>query len=358
MKNSAFFLLLFFILISSFEADAQIKSVRETAASKAATATAPRPELAYVEVKWAGSRTVNIVIDGSSYTFNGGQVRLLLLTPGISLKLYVVLSGQKIEAMEFLLIEAGWGNLVVNIKDNTAIFTYRSSTDTERIIRQITSTLISIQGGTFIMGCKSMQGGDCNFVEKPVRQVTLSNFYIGKYEVTQLQWRVVMGANPSYFQNCDTCPVENVSWNDIQTFLIKLNALTGKNYRLPTEAEWEYAARGGNRSSGYKYSGSNALGAVAWNADNSRDKTHPVGQKSPNELGVHDMSGNVWEWCQDWYGIYDKRPQNNPIGPTIGVSRVERGGSWSNTARHTRVSYRHGNTPDNRNIMVGFRLAL
>ena len=206
MKNSAFFLLLFFILISSFEADAQIKSVRETAASKAATDTAPRPELAYVEVKWAGSRTVNIVIDGSSYTFNGGQVRLLLLTPGISLKLYVVLSGQKIEAMEFLLIEAGWGNLVVNIKDNTAIFTYRSSTDTERIIRQITSTLISIQGGTFIMGCKSMQGGDCNFVEKPVRQVTLSNFYIGKYEVTQLQWRVVMGPIRAIFKTAIPAP--------------------------------------------------------------------------------------------------------------------------------------------------------
>jgi formylglycine-generating enzyme required for sulfatase activity len=248
--------------------------------------------------------------------------------------------------------------LFSSFKADTTIFSSLSPADRERMILQIAFNMVSIEGGTFTMGCTPEQGGDCTFIEKPVHQVTLNNFSISKYEVTQSQWRAVMGANPSYFKNCDTCPVEQVSWNDIKTFLSKLNALTGMNYRLPTEAEWEYAARGGNRSGGYKYSGSNAVGAVAWNADNSKDKTHPVGKKSPNNLGLYDMSGNVWEWCYDWYGIYDKRPQNNPIGPAIGVSRVERGGGWSTKARYTRLSFRNGNTPDNRNILVGFRLAL
>ena len=152
--------------------------------------------------------------------------------------------------------------------------------------------------------------------------------------------------------------MENVSWNDVQEFLRKLNAMTGKNYRLSTEAEWEFAARGGNSSRGYKYSGSNSLGSVAWYYDNSGDRTHAVGTKSPNELGIYDMSGNVWEWCQDWYGSYSSSSQRNPQGPNSGSRRVSRGGGWYYDARRCRVSYRYYITPGGRLNHLGFRLAL
>ena len=216
--------------------------------------------------------------------------------------------------------------------------------------------MVYVAGGTFTMGATAEQGSDAYDDEKPTHSVTLSDFYIGKYEVTQAQWKAVMGSNPSYFKG-DNLPVENVSWNDIQEFIKKLNAQTGKRFRLPTEAEWEYAARGGNRSKGYKYSGSNSIGDVAWYYDNSSSKTHPVGQKTPNELGIYDMTGNVWEWCQDWKGSYSSSSQTNPTGPSSGSYRVLRGGSWSDIARDCRVSYRGYDIPDYRNSNSGFRLA-
>lgn len=218
--------------------------------------------------------------------------------------------------------------------------------------------LVLVKGGSFTMGCTSEQGSDCYDWEKPSHRVTLSDFYIGKYEVTQAQWKAIMGTNPSNFSNCDLCPVEQVSWEDIQEFLRKLNAKTGKKYRLPTEAEWEYAARGGSQSRGFKYAGSNSLDEVAWYIDNSGSKTHPVGGKRANELGLYDMSGNVWEWCQDWYGDYSSNTQTNPSGAVSGSYRVLRGGSWYGSARDCRVSFRNLNTPTNRNGNVGFRLAL
>ena len=153
-------------------------------------------------------------------------------------------------------------------------------------------------------------------------------------------------------------PMYDVSWEDCQAFITKLNALTGKNFRLPTEAEWEFAARGGNNSRGYKYSGSNTLSNVAWYDDNSRNKTHPVAIKAPNELGIYDMSGNVWEWCNDWYGSYTSASQTNPTGPISGSHRVFRGGSWVNIARGCRVSLRNSITPAGRNDDLGLRLAL
>ena len=207
------------------------------------------------------------------------------------------------------------------------------------------------------MGATSEQGSDADSDEKPTHSVTLSGYYIGKYEVTQELWKAVMGSNPSYFKG-DNLPVENVSWNDVQEFLRKLNAMTGKSYRLPTEAEWEFAARGGNSSSGYKYSGSNSIGSVAWYWENSGSRTHAVGTKSPNELGIYDMSGNVWEWCQDWYGSYSSSWQRNPQGSNSGSYRVYRGGSWISNARSCRVSFRNRFTPDYRNYYLGFRLAL
>ena len=216
--------------------------------------------------------------------------------------------------------------------------------------------MVYVAGGTFTMGATSEQGDDAYDSEKPTHSVTLSDYYIGKYEVTQAQWRAVMGSNPSNFTG-DNNPVEYVSWNDIQDFISKLNEQTGKNFRLPTEAEWEYAARGGNKSNGYKYSGSNTIGDVAWYDDNSGSKTHAVGTKQPNELGIYDMSGNVYEWCSDWYGGYSSDSQTNPTGPSSGSYRVLRGGSWNRSAGCCRVSNRNGSSPDNRYNYGGFRLA-
>ena len=219
--------------------------------------------------------------------------------------------------------------------------------------------MVFVEGGTFQMGATSEQGSDAYGDEKPVHSVTLSDFYIGKYEVTQAQWKAVMGKNPSHFTGKDNRPVENVSWEDMHKFIKKLNQLTGKRYRLPTEAEWEYAARGGKKSQGYKYAGGNSIDKVAWYRDNSGDKTHPVGKKQPNELGLYDMSGNVYEWCQDWYGDYSSSAQTNPTGPSRGSHRVLRGGSWFNSlARFCWVAHRSLNRPSNRNNNNGFRLVL
>ena len=169
-----------------------------------------------------------------------------------------------------------------------------------------------------------------------------------------------MGNNPSYFSGYSQRPVEKVSWNDCQEFITKLNNLTGKNFRLPTEAEWEYAARGGNKSKGYKYSGSNTVGDVAWYDSNSSSRTHDVKTKQANELGIYDMSGNVYEWCQDRYGsnYYSSSPETNPTGPTSGSSRVLRGGCWDFIARSCRVSDRGSGIPDFRYNYIGFRLIL
>ena len=219
-------------------------------------------------------------------------------------------------------------------------------------------TMIAVEGGTFQMGATSEQGGDADIDEKPVHSVTLSDYYIGETEVTQELWQAVMGSNPSNFSENPQRPVEMVSWNDCQEFITQLNQLTGKNFRLPTEAEWEYAARGGDRSQGYKYSGSNTIGNVAWYGDNSNSQTHNVKTRSPNELGIYDMSGNVWEWCQDWKGNYNSGSQTNPTGPSSGSYRVYRGGSWFNGARLCRVSNRRDSNPDDRNGYLGLRLCL
>lgn len=226
------------------------------------------------------------------------------------------------------------------------------------IIEKLEQDMVFVAGGTFAMGCTPKDDGDCRDNEKPVHQVTVSSFNLSKYEVTQSQWRVIMGTNPSDFSDCNTCPVTQVSWDDVQEFLERLNALTGKNYRLPTEAEWEYAAKGGNRSRGYKFSGSNSPEITAWIEVNSGQKTRPVGQKVPNELGIYDMSGNVYEWCSDLYGRYNGSHKTNPRGHYTGSSRVIRGGGWSNSERNTRISDRLGISNSFRGNDIGFRIAL
>jgi len=226
--------------------------------------------------------------------------------------------------------------------------------------------MVFVKGGTFTMGCTKEQGSDCEAFEEPAHSVILSDYYIGKYPVTQAQWKAVMDSYPSELHNtgCDECPVEKVSWHDAQDFIKELNAQTGKNYRLPTEAEWEFAARGGNQSKRYKYSGSNSIIDVAWYDENfnnskhgSQGTTHPVGTKAPNELYIYDMSGNVYEWCSDWFEFYFSILQINSEEPIFIPMRVLRGGSWGNIAQNCRVSARYGNPPDSRYGIHGFRLA-
>ena len=221
----------------------------------------------------------------------------------------------------------------------------------------VSFTMVFVEGGTFTMGATSEQGDDADDDEKPTHSVTLSDYYIGETEVTQALWKAVMGSNPSYFKG-DNLPVENVSYDDVKTFITKLNQKTGKTFRLPTEAEWEYAARGGGKSKGYKYSGSNNIDDVAWYEDNSNNKTHPVKTKQPNELGIYDMTGNVWEWCSDKYGAYSSSSQTNPTGPSLGSNRVFRGGSWGYFAWYCRASNRSYDDLSYLNFILGFRLAL
>jgi formylglycine-generating enzyme required for sulfatase activity len=181
---------------------------------------------------------------------------------------------------------------------------------------------------------------------------------MGKHLVTQALWEAVMGNNPARFKGANH-PVEQVRWEDIvNTFLPKLKTMTGKSYQLPSEAIWEYAARGGKHHSPCQYAGSNKLKEVGWYDDNSHGSTQPVGKKLPNELGIYDMSGNVWEWCSDWYGsdYYKNSPTDNPKGPSSGSSRVLRGGGWVNSAQYCRSAYRYFLTPDYRSGTYGFRL--
>jgi formylglycine-generating enzyme required for sulfatase activity len=261
------------------------------------------------------------------------------------------------------------GTVVIQIKNSSMVRTLYVTQDKEAdeanneytqqtfTVQGVSFTMIPVMEGTFSMGATSeQQNPDSD--ENPIHQVTLSSYYIGETEVTQALWMAVMGANPSYFKG-DNRPVERVSWNACQTFINKLNALTGKNFRLPTEAEWEYAARGGRISQGYQYSGSNNVSEVAWYTDDA-SQTCVVKTKAPNELGIYDMSGNVWEWCQDWYSSssYNSEDASNPQGPTSGSKRVSRGASWYDNAWSCRSARRNPLSPSLQTFNLGLRLAL
>ncbi len=223
-------------------------------------------------------------------------------------------------------------------------------------VNGVSFDMIRVEGGTYYMGAQSSNSSAKNYDSEawewdgPVHQETVSTFYMGETEVTQELWQAVMGTNPSYFKGSQK-PVECVSWDECQKFIQKLNSKTERQFRLPTEAEWEYAARGGNKSKGYKYSGSNSIGQVAWYDDNSSNTTHPVKQKSPNELGLYDMSGNVGEWTSSyWRSNYNASEDRS--------RRVRRGGSWYNYASYARVSYRDYYSPGSSNSGIGLRLVL
>ena len=216
-----------------------------------------------------------------------------------------------------------------------------------------------VEGGTFTMGCIEKKFIRCYYTDaEPAHTVTVGSFYMSKREITQRLWNAVMDTNPSYFKGDDNLPVETVCWNDVQEFIRRLNAKTGKIYRLPTEAEWEFAARGGNDSKGYKFPGSNTIGNVAWYDQNSGERTHPAGSKRPNELGIYDMSGNVSEWVSDWHGDYDANAQTNPTGPASGSAHVIRGGSWNDFKGNSHVFNRYYVAPGGCGNRLGFRLAI
>ena len=239
-------------------------------------------------------------------------------------------------------------------------------------VQGVEFTMVKVQGGSFTMGATSEQGKDAESDERPAQQVTLSDYFIGQTEVTQALWEAVMQesvestAKKNGWENCGIgldYPMCYVSYEDCITFITRLNSylafqLNGKTFALPTEAQWEYAARGGIENKGYKYAGSNQLSAVAWLESNSNRSTHPVAQKQPNELGLYDMSGNVYEWCSDWYDDYSTSAKKNPKGPTRGSYRVIRGGAWCHNAGCCRVSYRANYLPTNKGNGIGFRLCL
>lgn len=259
------------------------------------------------------------------------------------------------------------GTAVVTVKDNETqqmadIIVIVSSGDTSFqtetfTVNGVSFNMVAVEGGTFMMGA-SESDPDVFDGERPQHQVTLSSYSIGQTEVTQELWKAVMGDNPSNFTGSANLPVEQVSWYDCQEFITKLNKLTGRTFSLPTDAEWEFAARGGNRSKGYKYSGSNNIDNVAWYKDNSGNKTNVVATKSPNELGLYDMSGNVWEWCHDFYSKYSDEAQTNPIGNIPNDQRSMHGGSWNFNSSFCRVCHRNRDVADHTASHLGFRLAL
>ena len=290
-------------------------------------------------------------------------------------------------ALSFAAQPARSQGIIVNKTDGTSvrfnasevesITTFGYDDENTFTVNGVSFKMVKVSGGTFQMGATSEQGSDAYDSEKPVHSVTLSDYYIGETEVTQALWYAVMGYKPtsdgsqwsSSYGLGDEYPAYYVSWNDCQEFITKLNQLMGMSFRLPTEAEWEFAARGGNNSQGYKYAGSNTVDDVAWywdnipsqSSDQPGDGSQPVSTKSPNELGLYDMSGNVWEWCQDLFGSYSSSAQTDPTGPTgssSGSFRVWRGGSWSDDARSCRVSNRFSYSPSGRGNSIGLRLAL
>jgi formylglycine-generating enzyme required for sulfatase activity len=232
------------------------------------------------------------------------------------------------------------------------------TTQTNRMIKAngVELKMIKVNGGTFEMGAAKNQKTYAKEIESPVHKVKLNDYYIAETEVTQDLWVAVMGSNPSFLKK-DNHPVEQVSWEDCVTFIEKLNQITGEKFRLPTEAEWEYAARGGHKSNGYVYAGSNDLDEVAWTERNSNGSTHKVKTKKPNELGLYDMNGNVWEWCYDWYAPYEAKETANPSGPANGEVKINRGGGWTR-AHRCWTSYRGRDNLKLRDYNLGFRLVL
>ena len=350
MKRKILFIIAATMLLSGCKKYTDLSSMKVEITNEELVVTSTTATLR-ADYSWPG-KVVSIAMEVSE---DGGFANAMSFETSVSgNSLTVTATGLKAETKYYYRIITDTGGVTFESETRTFV---TKKTDLSLTVSGVSFDMVYVEGGSFDMGATTEQGGDAWDDEKPVHRVTLSDYYIGKCEVTQELWEAVMGSNPSHFKGAQN-PVERVSWNDCQEFVSRLNSLTGRTFRLPTDAEWEYAARGGNQSSHYKYSGSGNIGNVAWYDDNSGSSTHAVGTKSPNELGIYDMSGNVWEWCSDWYGGYSAGAQTNPQGPSSGSGRVLRGGSWGYGARSCRVSSRSDNDPSYRNYDCGLRLAL
>ncbi|MDY5969565.1 MAG: SUMF1/EgtB/PvdO family nonheme iron enzyme [Bacteroidales bacterium] len=263
----------------------------------------------------------------------------------------------ELQAVPFVL------DTLLGISENDTMIRFRVEVDDGSVdigVGEVTFRMMQVDGGTFMMG-DTRPGALKHTYEasKPVHQVTVDTFYMSQFEVTQRLWMAVMDSNPSLSKSNDSLPVEQVSYNDAQVFIARLSQITGYRFRMPTEAEWEYAARGGRKSKGYVFPGCDGNpGAVAWYGMNSNNHTHPVGRLKPNEVGLYDMAGNVWEWCSDWYGPYTEEPQVNPRGPRSGENRILRGGCMNSPSWGCAVSDRSWYLPDHGYGFHGLRLVL
>lgn len=305
-----------------------------------------------------GQHSYMIVCDG--YESEEGTVKMKATSPSnlqISLSKDNTTSSQTAPTETKVETPASIPNSIIPSPASSINAAAKSNTLTIHLKKGINIELVKVEAGNFTMGATSAkEKPDDN--EKPAHEVSLSrNYYIGKYEVTQEVWKAVMGNNPSKFKGTNL-PVEMVSWKDCLKFIAKLNRMTGLQFRLPTEAEWEYAARGGNKSKGYQYCGSDNLTEIAWYNENSGNRTHPVGTKKANELGIYDMSGNVMEWCQDWFGYYAGSSKKDPVGPYTGTFRINRGGCWLSYPWYCRSLSRNKQSPNDSYFNLGLRLAL
>ena len=342
--------------------DYEVVLSKEGCATVTKRVTITENNLSIVEATLPQGREMTIRSDasGDDVFVDGTKVGVTPLTTNLAFGKHTVELRRADRAVSMDVNITTYGNdkeIVLSFGLLTPRWSSNVTASQKAVLQKLIDSMVKVEGGTFTMGATSEQGSDAESDEKPTHQVTLSDYMIAKTEVTQELWQAVMGSNPSYFWGYDL-PVEQVSWYDCQEFIMKLNSLTGLNFRLPTEAEWEYAARGGNKSKGYKYSGSNYIGNVAWWYYINSSKTHEVATKAPNELGLYDMSGNVYEWCSDWYDYYSSGSQTNPKGPSEGDFRVRRGGSWGDGAWGCRVSERFGSNPDYGSSNLGLRLAL
>lgn len=292
----------------------------------------------------------NYIITAQGYESEDGTINLKASAPS---KLNIELTKEQSEGSNSSIVSVSTQDSGSDVSRSLN----NSSSSISIPVKGLKIEMVLVEGGTFTMGAHDNQLSEASNDEQPSHKVTLSNYYIGKYEVTQKLWKAIMGKNPSIDEG-DNLPVECVNWNDCQTFITKLNKLTGKKFRLPTEAEWEFSARGGNNTKCFKYSGSDNIDDIAWYDGNSSKKLHQVGTKSPNELGLYDMTGNVSEFVKDWYTAYHDEPQTNPTGPSSGSYNISRGGGFGFDAKECRTSARVGAVPDMRMRAIGFRLVL
>ena len=378
MKRICFLILIVLFSVNVIAQELKVKSFTLSATDISAQ-TQPRKDLndepcALVKVQFVGdilNVKGNVILpllkeDYETWVYLTHGSRQMQVTAKNNLPLMIKFADYGVESVEknrtYVLVLSQMGGYSAEATSSASTMNAPSKTSSADVITipikdGVNIEMVKVEAGTFMMGATS-EDKNASADEKTIHQVTLTHdYYMGKYEVTQAQWQVVMGSNPSYFKG-NNLPVEQVSWDDSQEFIAKLNSMTGKKFRLPSEAEWEYAARGGMKSRGYRYSGSSKISDVAWYGGNSGSTTHPVGTKQPNELGLYDMSGNVCEWCQDWYGDYSSSSQINPTGVVSGEFRVYRGTCWVDDEESCCLPCRLPDTQDSGHCDLGLRLVL